>query len=352
MLDFHRLPKHIWVFLACCASASFAADQVNVEHWDRNSAMAAVHASSAAIEARQLSDISSLPGGETLQRLKILETRDDWPLPAREAAIYQFTQSLADLPRDAVAEQVMQYLLTYQARVLVPHEDHRAAFVPLFNIRGAAAGVEHSWQRLEFGAEATNMLTAEPGSLVAAYLRATSHTQRSGYLDGLRQSGLDEISLVQSTALQGLASNPSLTPLIATTAVITGDISAIQKLLVNGQGAGVSPALMQLQEQLHPSETAGLLAFAIQQAPTGNASLAIAAWGPALHGHSASRELLITTLANPDLGAAAALALAQNPDIQTIRDLQVTAGKDSIAGQRAQMALDINRAQLTGGNQP
>ena len=354
MLDHHKLKKCIWVFVVCCcAPAVFAAEQANFEHWDRDSAMAAVRSSRAAIEARQLSDISSLADGETtLKTIRELASRDDWPLPAREAAIYQFTQSLAELPRDAVPSQVMQYLLVYQARALVPHEDHQDAFVPLFNIRGAAAGVEHSWQRLEFGGEAAIMLAVEPTSLIDAYLQASSRTQRSGYLDGLRQAGSNEIDLVQSAALSVLDSKPGLTPLVAATAAITGDISAVQTLLVYGQGAGVSSALTQLREKLPQLELADLLAFAIQQAPAGNASLAIAAWGPPLQRNSSSRDLLISTLASPDLGAAAALSLAQDPDIQTIRELKIAASADSIAGQRAQMALDINRAQLIGSDRP
>jgi hypothetical protein len=61
---------------------------------------------------------------------------------------------------------------------------------------------------------------------------------------------------------------------------------------------------------------------------------------------------MMDQLADPALGASAALALAQNPDIQTIRALQDTAGGDSDAARRAQMALDFNRARLTGELQP
>ncbi len=84
------------------------------------------------------------------------------------------------------------------------------------------------------------------------------------------------------------------------------------------------------------------------EAPADNASLAIAAWWPRLRHEAAIRDLLVDKLADPALGAAAALALAQSPDIQTIKILQDTAGGDSVAARRAQMALDINRDRLVG----
>jgi hypothetical protein len=109
---------------------------------------------------------------------------------------------------------------------------------------------------------------------------------------------------------------------------------------------------MVLDQQLLLSETATLLEFAIQQAPAGNAALAIAAWWPRLRHEPETRDLLVEILADPALGASAALALAHNPDIQTIKILQDTASGDSAAAQRAQMALDINRDHLIGEVQP
>jgi hypothetical protein len=60
------------------------------------------------------------------------------------------------------------------------------------------------------------------------------------------------------------------------------------------------------------------------------------------------RDLLVEKLADPALGGAAALALAQSPDIQTIKILQDTANGETLEARRAQMALDINRDRLVG----
>jgi hypothetical protein len=311
--------------------------------------MAAVRSVNIDVAVDEIGDISSLADGAyTLRNLRSLETRSDWPLPAREAAVYKFTQSLAKLPRDAVATEVMQHLRNYQAQTLVAHEEHGDESVPLFNIRRAAAGVENSWQRTEFATEAITLLETNPTALVPSYMASVNNNQRSGYLDALQYADMAAVMAVQNVALEQLGKAPGLTPILGMTTAITADIFAIQQLLINGRGAGLSSAFMQLDKRLQHSETASLLVFAIQQAPATNATLAIAAWWPRLRHDPATRDLMVDTLADPALGAAAALALAQSPDIQTIKILQDTANSDSSAARRAQMALDLNRARLTG----
>lgn len=334
-----HFPSVVLVLVSGILNTASAQDFPLPSEWDRSSAMAAVR--SVDIDAA-VADIGDL------QDLKALENRSDWPQPAREAAIYTFTRSLAALPRDAVAEAIMQYLRNYQAQVLVPHEDHGDATIPLFNIRGAAAGIENGWLRAESAAEASEVLAREPAALVARYLASDNHSQRSGYLDAVAAATTGELRAVQAAALNRLDESPELTRVLAVTAVMTADPNAAHRLLMDGRGAGLAPALESLALQATPRAIAGMLKFAIEQAPTGNAALAIAAWWPLLRNDAASRQLLLDTLADPALGSAAALALARNPDIQTIRELQLIAAGSSITAQRAQLALNINRDALTG----
>ncbi len=351
MLNLRRPAQTLSVLLVifCFASHVQAVEQTPIKQWQRSSAMAAVHSVDIDIAVREIGDISSLADGAgTLIKLAEIENRSDWPLPAREAAIYQFTRTLSNLPRDAVAIEVMQHLHNFEAQVLVPHEDHAAAFVPMFNIRGAAAGVENSWQRSEWASRGAALIETNPTAFVSGFITSANHNQRSGLIDALQQAEFADVELVQSIALKQFEAAPQLTAMIATTASITSDGFAIRQLLINGRGAGLSSALVQLDKQLPAAETADLLEFAIEQAPVGNAALPIAAWWPRLRHESATRELLVNTLANPLLGADAALALAQNPDIQTVKILQDTAKGDSSAARRAQMSLDINRTQLIG----
>ena len=335
------------------SNSTFAANPTPYMQWDRSSAMAAARSVNVEIAVSEMTNISSLADGDaTLERLRHMETRSDWPLPAREAALFKFTRSLTEVPRSAVAVEVMQHLQTYEARTLVPNEHHGDTLVPLFNIRGAAAGVENSWQRTEFAAEAASLIESNPEALVSAYAVSRNNNQQFGYLDALGQASMAEVVAVQNAALEQFEHSPELTRVVGETAAITADTYAAQQLLINGRGAGLASALRQLDEQLPPSETAALLTYAIQNASTHNASLAIAAWWPRLRHEAAIRDLLVDKLADPKLGGAAALALAQSPDIQTIKILQDTAGDDSIAARRAQMALDINRKRLVGEVQP
>jgi hypothetical protein len=337
------------VCLFCLAGIPPAVKAAQPMQWERGNAMATVRSVDIDAAVNGIGNISTLADGPaTLAKLEQLENRSDWPLPAREAALYEFTRSLAELPRDAVATGVMQHLQAYQARALVPHEDHASTLVPLFNIRGAAAGVENRWQRGEFAVEAASLLETDPAGLVSAYTATSNHNQRSGYLDSLRLASVADVEIVQNAALEQLNKAPALTPLVGLTAVITADTFAIQQLLSNGRGVGLASALSQLAERLSPAESAALLTFAIDEAPPVNASLAIAAWWPGLRHDAVMRDLLVAQLANPALGAAAALALAQGPDIQTIKALQDIADGESVAARRAQMALDMNRDGFTG----
>jgi hypothetical protein len=211
--------KHLAFFalycICCLVQSAIANQQTPTTQWDRASAMAAVRSVNIDAAVYQISSISSLTDSErTLEKLRNLETRSDWPIPAREAAVYQFTRSLAELPRNAVAAEVMQHLQNYQARALVPHEDHSDATIPLFNIRAAAAGVENGWQRAEFSSEAETLLATNPAALVSGYAISANHNQRSAYLAALQHADISTVAKVQSIALEKLDGATVLTPAV------------------------------------------------------------------------------------------------------------------------------------------
>lgn len=249
-------------------NSAFAQNHTVVDQWDRSTAMLAIRSVNIDLAANEIND---------LKDLRALENRSDWPLPAREAAIYKYTRSLATVPRDAVSVAIIQHLNSYQAQTLVPDEDHGDAFVPLFNIRGAAAGVENGWIRSESAAEARVLLESNPAALPGDYLKSTNPSQRSGFLDAMRQADLANVQAVQLAALDQLGTSPELTTLIAVTAVITANPYATRRLLVDGSGAGLASALDTLGAQYNAAESASLIKYAIEQAPAANAALAIAA---------------------------------------------------------------------------
>lgn len=340
------------IFLALFSIVVFcspmqAQDQSSTVLWERSSAMAAVRSVDIDAAVYELGNLSELADANaTLNRLEALENRSDWPLPAREAAIYRFTQSLAALPRGTVSPMVMRHLQNYQAGTMVAHEEHINAAVPLFNIRAAAAGVEHSWQRREFVFEGESLIQSDPQALLDAYINAANHNQRFAYIDVLRNAKLADVIAIQDSALQILAETPVLTTLVAAAVVRTTDLYAIQQWLSEAQGAGISSALVDIAGNLPVAEIADLLKFAVEQTPVANASMAIANWSPFVRYQTGVRDLLIDLLENPDLGSSAALALAHYSDIQTIWILKDAAYGDGVAARHAQMALDLNRDRL------
>jgi hypothetical protein len=325
------------LLLSGLVNSAVAQVHMTASQWDRSSALASVRTVNIELAIDEISD---------LKDIQSLENRSDWPLPAREAAIYQYTQSLATASRDTVDVDLMQYLGSYQAQVLVPHEDHQDAAVPLFNIRAAAVGVENGWLRGEATAKAQVLLEADPAALPDNFLKSESASQQFGILDAVQQADLASVQTVQLAALDQLGASPELTRLVAVTAAITADPYAARRLLIDGSGTGLAAAMHTLGKQSSSAELAALLKFGFEQAPTANAALAIAAWWPVLRHDAETRQLLINNLDDPALGSSVALALAQSPDIQTIRELQLTADGDSIAARRAQMALNMSRDGL------
>jgi len=338
----------VTILLCSLALQATAREPVEGVYWERDAARAAINAVQLQQAVAEIGDVSSLADAEaTLGRLNELESRSDWPMPVREAVLYRFTRSLVDLPRDAVAPEIMQYLREYPTKTLVPHEERQNAFVPLFNIRGAAAGVENGWQRTEATTIAVQLLKKDPLALIGVYLQSSDDPQRFGYLDAVQLASFPVVTAVQEATLQQIADNPGLTPLLNVTSTITADRHAMQELLIHGRGAGLKTAFDHFEQQLDRHELAGLLSFAISAAPDINASLAMAAWWPRLKHDPATRELLFKLLPDAELGSSAVLALSQEPDIQTIKMLQDAAMSDSVTSLRAQQALDLSRDVLT-----
>lgn len=283
-------------------------------------------------------------GTYTVQALIDLSQREDWPAPAREAAIYTFTKSLATHPSHSVNPDILEYLSTYQAQVLVAGEHGDTQ--PLFNIRAAAAGVENSWLRDDSKQLALNDLRDGPEKWLAMYNSAQHPAQRSGYLDALKLADTNTVQLVQALTLQQLGEHPEMTAVIAATLSMVYDQSSAREFLQHAKGAELAPALAQLSTSASQQELTALLEFAITQTATETAALAIASWGPILNSRAESRQLLLDTLADPELGSSAALSLANKPNIQTIRELQLLSEGLGLAARRAQLALQINRESV------
>lgn len=346
----------VLLFIASSPSA-LAQSRVLPVEWDRAGAIAAVESVDIDPVVAELTNLPDLADAElTISRLDKLEAREDWPMPAREAAMYRFTRSLSALPADSVEPGILDHLKHYTSKTMVAHEDHAASLVPLFNIRGAVAGVEHTWMWREFAYTAQAALADDPATFVAAYPgignSLESNIRRRAYADVLSNAPFHDVKAVQDVVLATLEENPGLGSLLSTTVGITASPAAIERLLVSGAGPGVSLSLREAGGRLPIRDLRSLLMFAVEQAPPVNASLAIAAWAVQLRGDPVTRDLMLGTLSNDALGASAALALGKWTDIQSIRALQEIAAGDDAAARRAQMALDFHGKHQVAGGQP
>jgi len=337
------------ILLGLLTPLAAAADAGQTESWQRAEALAAARSVDTAAAVERIFHSAPLNNAaEVLRQLRVLETRADWPVPAREAALYHFTRQLADLRRTDVAAAVMQHLRAYQGRTLVPREDHAEAVEPLYNLSSAAAGVENTWLRREAAEAAGRLLQTEPAALVDAFVSGGAGAPRAGYLEALGQADPTALEAIQSSAQARLAAAPELTPLLAAAVGITADAGALRRLLIDGRGAGLAAALGRVTARLPAAQLSALLRLAVERAPAVNAALAIAQWWPTLRHEQAARRLLLDHLQDSELGEAAALALARAPDVATIRALQALAAGDSLTASRARLALDVSRSLPTG----
>jgi hypothetical protein len=249
-----------------------------------------------------------------LDELRSLAADETHALPVRERLLFEFAVSLSDLDSRAASPGVLAFLLAYEPRVLVPHEDAPKLGSPLYNIRGAAAGAVHDWERQEVVTTAMEAAVAEPGSWLAAWL-ASDPAQGQGYLDSLAFLPQPTLRKLAERAAAGLSGEPALTPVVSRSAVLLADSALLQSLVANGRGPDIAPALKSANMLLDESERLGLLNDALLNAPAANAALVVAEFAPGLLHQPEAAALLFGLLGHPDLGASAALALSRSPDV-------------------------------------
>jgi len=283
-----------------------------------------------------------------LQELQRLAADDSMPLPARERALFEFAVSLSDLDRLAVGPGILEFLWTYQPRVLVPHEDSRQLGIPMYNIRAAAAGVLHEWQWQAGAAEAMSLKGASGEDWLAAFL-ASEPARRGGYLDHLEDLTEPALRSLAQEASVRLASEPVLTPVVSRAAVLLLDVGLLQSAVTRGAGPGLATTLRAAAAELDESERVELLNHAVAHAPPVNAALVIAELTPGLLHRPETITLLLNLLGDPDLGAASALAVSRSPTRAVRAQLEDIADQDrGMASRRAALAVTMARNNTDG----
>jgi hypothetical protein len=331
-----------WALGLGCSAIVHAQQVFEPPNWDRSLALLSANQADQTDTLRSLFDLARAgDSGATLQSLTGIGRDASLPMPAREQLLFRFTLGLSDLAPASVDHSVLDYLLAYEPRTLVPYQERPAVGVPLFNIRAAAHGIMNQWSRQTGAGRATGLISAEPETWLRAYLLAGPQ-QRDGFEDALDLASDAQLGLLETLALDQLPGQPELTVVAGKTALLSADSAGFQQVLIHGRGPAIA-RLLAASAQVFPAwENAEILQAALQSAPAGTAALAIAQLTPVLGDFPEVQALLLDRLSDIELGSAAALALARSATPATKDALaELAASSDELVSGRATMALEL-----------
>lgn len=310
---------------------------------------------SLAIEAINQTDTSSVLGPlfqlaraendrELLEVLASIEEDPSMALPVKDYLIFNLAAGLSDLHPNAVSNQVLEFLESYQVKTLVNHHDHPHMAVPLFNVRAAVAGLRNNWERQQALVRSDRLLQTNLDQWISSYLSA-SMAERRGFLDALEFASPGQLRKLGLSSLAQLDDFPELTLITASAALHSGDIELLENSISAGSGPDISEVLARSSRQLSIDQSIRLLEHCMGLDSDAKAALAMAHLAPPYLDQPEVQQMLFATLSDRNRGAGAALVLGQSnsPEIQyKLRDI---AAKDKgLAGQRAEMAVESRRA--------
>jgi hypothetical protein len=315
-------------------------------NWDRALALATID--KANIEDRLKPLYQMARGGsnsELLESLLAIEQDPVLSAPARDYLVFSLTVGLGDLDPNTVTSEVLEYLSTYQAHTLVAHDEHPGMAVPLFNVPAAAAGVRNHWRRRQAAAHAGGLIRGPADLWLNAYLEE-DQTGRRGFMDALDSVSIGALRELGRAALSRLDERPELTLLAARAGLGSGDTKLLQQAITHGSGPDLSQVLQAAARELSGEACVGLLEHALRLDSDTKAALAIAHLATARLDDPAVQELLFSTLADRNRGAAAALALGASPDPAVQSRLSRIASQETgLAKARAALAIESHRAE-------
>ena len=314
-------------------------------NWDRSLALRTIHKDDTQATLKPLFQMARAGSNqELLGALSAIAQDPGIPAPAKDYAVFSFTLGLSDLDVNSVSPKVLDFLSTYEAQTLVAHDDHPRMTVPLFNVRAAAAGVQNNWDRQQAATRATSLLQEHPDQWISSYL-AAGQAARRGFVDALDFAPAGQLRELGWSALALLDEKPELTLVTARAGMNSGDFELLQQSISRGDGPGLSRVLEAASHKLSAEESIVLLEHSLQLGSDTKAALAIAQLAPTLLDEPAVQEMLFSTLADRNLGAAAALVLgaSSNPEIQAQLS-EIASKKDGLARQRAVLAISTGRA--------
>jgi hypothetical protein len=335
-------------FLLIQAGSLLAAQALFPEpNWTRQQALEATARIDTTAELKTLFQLArEMRNEELLQELQAMKARQSLPDPARDQLLYSFALGLGDLPAWSVNHEVVDFMLSYEAQTLVPHEDRESVGVALFNIRAATAGSLNQWQRYSAWSEARQLLLHGSEPWLSGYLDA-GFSQRQGFLDALESAPESRLEEIGAMALQGISGESSLTQVATRAGILLGDSVLFQQAVARGGGAELAASLRSAAGSFDEAEIESILKYSMVHARPEIASLAMAELAPKVLEQPPVTQMLFKTLEHRELGATAAMLLSSSKQPAVRQQLaELAAGPQSIASRRASLALG------NSGNRP
>jgi hypothetical protein len=314
--------------------------RVGAPDWDRATALQSVDRMDALDALKPLYQMArSGQNSDLITALSEIAADPRITAPQQDYLVYRFTIGLSDLDVGAVSPAVISYLSSYPARTLVAHDDHPGVAVPLFNVRSAAMGISNGWERKKAARNAELLAEQSVEQFMSSFQSASPAAQR-GYIDALAYASTGQQADLSKAAIAQLEATPALTGVAAHAAIHSGDLELLRQSIEFGSGPDIAKALESASRQLDDSEAADLLARVMRVDSNSKAALAIAHLAPGRLDHPVVRDLMFDTLSDRNLGASAALVLADSQDPAILERLSEVAATDKgLQGQRATLAL-------------
>ena len=326
--------------LALATSMAWSAEP-EIERWSRQQAAAAAHSPAAPPLREELS--AYLRAGEdaaALALIRELPGHAGLSAPARESLVLGFVHSLRVEAPGSVDQVLIDYLLDYPESVMVEHHDHPEHLEPLYGIRSAMAGVTHHWTRHQAALEGGTLLREKPERLASAFMAASDPARRRGLIDAVDTASARQLSAVIASAMEQLDHAADLAHLAGHAAVAARDAASVAQLVTVATGPAINETLRLAAARFDASQQAQVLSAALSSGRAENAALAIAHLAPG--SLLDIRPALVTQLADPELGSAAALALARHPSAELRGTLSTIAEREvGLASHRARLALNL-----------
>jgi len=322
-------------------------------NWDRSLALQTIRKTDTQADLKPLYQmVRTGRNEELLDALHAIDQDSATPGPVRDFVVFKFTLGLSDLDTNAVSPEVLEFLSSYAAQTLVAHEEHPGMALPLFNIRAAAAGVQSRWDRQAASARAGKLLQGRSDrwvdQWVSSYL-AASPAGRRGFVDALDFAAPEQLRELGRAALVNLDEQPELTLIVARAGLDSGDFELLRQSILRGGGPGLSRALKDASTRLSAEDSIDLLDHTLRLGSESSAALAIAQLAPVHLAEPEVHELLFATLADRNLGAAAAMVLGASPDPEIQARLnEIASGKSGLEQQRAELAIGSRLAREGG----